>query len=104
MSPEEKQMLVEALELSRENNKILKKMRRGQFIGNILHSLKWIILLILTIWSWFLIQPYIDKMLDMYTQVQEATESVNDFKAKTETTFDSTGLQNLLETFKIGTQ
>ncbi len=104
MSPEEKRLLEEALLLSRENNKILKKMRRGQLIGNILGSLKWIILIIVTIWSWFLVQPYFEKMLQMYTQVQEASNSVNNLKLNVDSAMDVSGLQKLIETFRIGNQ
>ncbi|MFA7193404.1 MAG: hypothetical protein WC087_00610 [Candidatus Paceibacterota bacterium] len=102
MTPEEKRLLQETADLAKENNQILRKMRRGQFIGNIIHSLKWIILIIITIWSWVLIQPYFEKMLMMYAQIQETTESVNQFKTQTNTALDSSGLQNLLQTFRIG--
>jgi cytoskeletal protein RodZ len=104
MSPEERKMLQDTLDLSRENNEILRKMRRGQFVANIIHSLKWIVLIIITIWSWLLIQPYFERMMDMYSQVQEATQSVNELKVKTDSAIDASGLQNLLETFRIGTQ
>lgn len=97
-------MLSEALQLSKENNKILKGMRRGQIIANIIHSIKWVLIIIITIWSWFLVQPYFEKMLQMYVQVQEASQSVNDLKVKTDSAMDISGLQNLLETFRIGTQ
>jgi len=104
MTPEEKQMLSEALQLSRENNKILKGMRRGQFIANIIHSIKWIVLIVITIWSWLLIQPYFERTMQIYSQMQEATESVNSLKVKADSMVDTSGLQNLLETFRIGTQ
>lgn len=102
MTPEEKRLLEETAQLARESNKILKKMRRGQLIGNIIHSLKWILIVIVTVWSWVLIQPYFEKMMMMYAQIQETTETVNDLKVKTNTAFDSSGLQNLLQTFRIG--
>jgi amino acid transporter len=102
MTPEEKRLLEETVELSRENNKILKKMRRGMFIGNIIGSLKWILLIIFTIWSWVLVQPYFESILNMYSQVQETSQTVNEFKTQTNTAWDSSGLQNLLETFRIG--
>ena len=98
MTPEERRLIQETLDLSRENNQILKKMRRGQFIGNIIHSLKWVVLIIITIYSWIVIQPYFEQMLSMYTQVQDATDSVNSMKLTT----DMSGLQNWLETFRIG--
>ncbi|MBP9763446.1 MAG: hypothetical protein KBD10_01725 [Candidatus Pacebacteria bacterium] len=102
MTPEEKRLLEETAELSRENNKILKKMRRGQFIGNIIHSLKWIVVLIFTIWSWVLIQPYFESLMKTYSNIQETTQTVKDLKVQTNTALDSSGLQNLLETFRIG--
>ena len=103
MTPEEKQLLQETADLAKENNKILKKMRRGQFIGNIIGSLKWILLIIFTIWSWVLVQPYFEAMMNAYTQIGEASKSVNNLRTQTNTAFDSSGLQNLLEMFKIGT-
>lgn len=102
MTPEEKELLQKTSELTKENNKILKKMRRGQFIGNIISSLKWILLVIFTIWSWVLVQPYFEAVMSTYTQIGEASKSVNDFRTQTNTSFDSSGLQNLLKMFKIG--
>lgn len=104
MTPEEKQLLEDTLRLSKENNKILRTMRRSQFWANIISYIKWIILVIITIWSWVILQPYFDKMTQMYAQVQETTKTVGDLKVKAEGAFDGSGLQNILDTFRIGTQ
>lgn len=102
MTPEEKQLLQDTARLAKENNIILKKMRRGQLIGNVLGSLKWILLIIFTIWSWVLVQPYFESVMNTYTSIQEASNNVNDFKTQTNTAWDSSGLRNFFETFRIG--
>jgi len=102
MTPEERKMLQESLDLSRDNHAILKKMRRGQLIGNVIGSLKWILLIIFTIWSWVLVQPYFESVMNTYTSIQEASNNVNEFKTSTNTAWDSSGLRNFFETFRIG--
>ncbi len=104
MNPEEKQLLEEAVKLSKENNKILHKMRRGQFLGNLFSYVKWILIIIITVWSWVVLQPYLDNMMNMYQQVQDATKSVNELKVKAESSLDASGLQNIIDKFRIGTQ
>ncbi len=100
MTPEERRLVQETLDIARENNNILRKMRRGQFFSNIIQSLKWIVFIIISIYSWLLIQPYFERIIETYSQVQDAANSVNNFKSST--SVDTSGLQNLLETFRIG--
>ncbi len=65
MNPEEKSMLQEALELSRENNKILRQMRRISRIGGIVKILYWTLIIGLSFGAYYFIQPYVDAMKEV---------------------------------------
>lgn len=66
MTPEERQMLREALELSRENNKIIRKMWRSFQWGRAVKAVYWIILIGATIGAFYFLQPYIETLQDVY--------------------------------------
>lgn len=104
MNPEEKNLLQETADLAKKNNKILRGMHRKQTLASIFSTIKWIIIIGLTIWSYYLIQPYLDQMLALYNQVQETSQSINELKVKADGAFDPSGLRNLLDTFKINGQ
>ncbi len=69
MTPEERHLLEEALALSKENNEILKKLYRSFMWGRAIKVVYWLILIALTVGSFFLIQPYVDSLKDTYGQV-----------------------------------
>jgi len=60
MDPEDKRIIRENLELAKENQEMLKKMRRGQFIGNIARIFYWVIIIGASFGAYYFIQPYID--------------------------------------------
>jgi hypothetical protein len=96
MTPEEKKMLVDTYELSKENNVILKKMRRSALISSSFRVIYILIILGLTYGSYVLIQPYIDQMKGLYGSVQDTVGEVQGVGG-------SLGnLQNLLNDLKAG--
>jgi len=104
MNEEEKRLLEETARLTKENHKILKGMQRKQALGALWSTIKWIVIILFTIWSWMLVQPYIERMQRLYEQVQETSNTVNDLKVKAETTLNPSGLQDVLNVFRMGSQ
>jgi len=60
MDLEDKKIIRENLELARENQSMLKKMRRGQFIGNVARIFYWVIIVGVSFGAYYFVQPYID--------------------------------------------
>jgi Fe2+ transport system protein B len=59
-------MVEEALTLSRENNKILKAMRRDALIGGILKTLIWVVLLVASLYfSMKFLEPYMGMLKNL---------------------------------------
>jgi hypothetical protein len=101
MEPEDRKLLKEIHELAKKNSKILRKIERRHYISLGITSLKWIIIIIGIIWSISFVQPYIVEIREMYKQIQETANNVNNFKLKADDAFNNTGLHNILDTFKI---
>ncbi len=65
MDQEIKELLQANIELSRENNKILKKIRGTQKRAVITKILYWIIIIGIAVGAFYFIQPFIQKILDL---------------------------------------
>ena len=61
MDPETRQKMVELLELTRENNKILHGLRRSQRWNTILNIIYWLIIIGIAIGAFYFLQPYVEK-------------------------------------------
>jgi hypothetical protein len=77
MSPEERDMLEKSLALAEENNKILHSMKRGQRLATVARVIYWIILIGSAVGAFYLIQPYIDEVKNMYESVGDGLKSLN---------------------------
>lgn len=74
----DEQKLSEMYELTKENNHMLKAMRRDAFIGGIVKFIVWVALfIILPYIAWLFIQPYLQGALDTYQNVQKTTSAVS---------------------------
>lgn len=82
MDPEDRKLLEETLELARENNQMLKKVRSVQKHAMLWSVLKWIIWIGIAFGSFYFLQPYVDRLMDLYNQVQGAQQSFNSFLKK----------------------
>jgi len=80
MNEEEKALLKKTYDLAKENNKILSKMRKKANFASMWHALKWIAIIAFTIYSYILIQPFIDQAKEVYVGVKETTETVKGLK------------------------
>ncbi len=95
------QKLDELLELTRENNEILKGLRRTQrlaFLGRILY---WVLILAIAAGAYYYVQPYIGKIMSLYSSSQEAVQKMNTIGSSVGNNIDS--LKALLDNFTSGT-
>ncbi|MCI5108875.1 MAG: hypothetical protein MRY49_03460 [Candidatus Pacebacteria bacterium] len=73
MSPEEKELL----ELARENNRLLKKIKRHMAMGTIFRFIYWAIIIGAGIGIFYFLQPYIDSVIGTYTDLTGKVDQVN---------------------------
>jgi len=62
MDGEERQLLEKTFELAKENNKMLRKIRRGQKWASFMRMVYWIIIIGVSIGAFYYLQPYIEQM------------------------------------------
>ena len=73
MTPAEEK---ELLELTKENNEILRKMRRSLFWGRVFKAVYLIIILGVTFGAYYFIQPYLEGVLGTYQSLLGGAEGV----------------------------
>ncbi|TSC84449.1 MAG: Uncharacterized protein G01um101417_255 [Parcubacteria group bacterium Gr01-1014_17] len=76
MTPEEKALIVKTAELVKENNIILRKMRRASRIGTVLHIFYWLIVIGLSFGAYYFIEPYIGQLQGIYQKIQGDVDNV----------------------------
>jgi hypothetical protein len=76
IEPELKDLLQKNLESSQETLKVVKGMRSIQRWGSFFTVLKWIIIIGITFGSFYFIQPYLNGLIDTYTQLNETVNGV----------------------------
>ena len=69
MDSEIKQLLEKNLEVAEESLKILKKLHRGFIWGRAFFLVKWLLILTLLWIGYVQIQPYLDTLLEVYTNL-----------------------------------
>ncbi len=93
MEPHERELLQEILELAKKNNKILHGMQVASRWGRFFKAIYWIIFIAIILGSTYYLQPYVDKMLEMYktasTQLQDIQNSAKSVSGALQ------GVQNL---------
>jgi hypothetical protein len=91
MPPYDKRLLEETLNLSQENNKILRRLQRSARISQFFSLLKWLIIIALTVGTYYYVQPYLDSLLKAYKDVGG---SMPNFSALQESLKNFQGLNN----------
>jgi len=76
MDQRERALLEEAASLAKENNKILKQMRRSARIGRVLHALYWLVIIGIAVASYYFLQPYIQKTNEAYDEARGQLDSL----------------------------
>lgn len=96
MEPDEiEQILIKTARLTEENNKILRRMQRGQRNAMLMRVLHWVVIIGSFAVLYYLIQPYI-------AEIQALTESyrnVLDSGANEASSYDA--LENFLDNFNL---
>ena len=77
MNEEEKALLLETVTLVKENNKMLKKVRSVQKWANFWLTIKALIFIGVALGSFYFLEPYINKTIDLYNKISGTTEKVN---------------------------
>ncbi|MBI3633681.1 MAG: hypothetical protein HY226_05320 [Candidatus Vogelbacteria bacterium] len=67
----------ELLELVRENNKILRSMRRSARIGSFMRYVYWILIIGSAASAYYYLQPYINQLLNVYNELNSTVKNVN---------------------------
>lgn len=78
MNPEQEKQLSEALDLARENNDILRKMKRSMFWARVLRLSYFAIILGVSFGAYYFIQPYLEGVLGTYSSLLGGVESAGD--------------------------
>lgn len=77
MDSESKKLIEETLALAKENNKMLHKVRRVQKWTTIWQTLKLVIIIGVAFGVFYYIEPYINKLLDLYSSVSSTEQKLN---------------------------
>ena len=76
MDTEDRNKLQRALELSEENNRMLKKLVRAMRWAKLLRVIYFLVIIGSTIGVFYLVQPYLNQAIDTYGSLRD---SVNNF-------------------------
>lgn len=77
MDPESKRLIEETLRLTKENNKMLHKVRNVQKWDTFWRSLKMILVVAVALGALYFIEPYVNKMIELYDSISGVTEKVD---------------------------
>ena len=86
MDSESEQLLQDALTLAKENNKMLHKIRGVQKRETFWHVLKLIVIVGITLGSFYFLEPYLNKVVDLYNSIsaiQQNIKNVTDVPSNT---------------------
>lgn len=76
MDPDLRQKIIELHELTKENNQILRSLRRAQRWANIMRFIYWILIIGISIGAYYYIQPYLEQVLKLYSENQALVDKV----------------------------
>lgn len=83
MDPWSRETLKEIVELTRENNKILKGIRNSQRWASILRALYWIMIVVSAVGGYYALKPYLSSLTNVYTENNSLLNSVKGISADT---------------------
>lgn len=89
----------ELVNLVKSNNKMLKQINRREQMRSLFSFVKLTIILALFAFGYFTLQPYLEKLSEVYQKIGETSESVSGFSEKVSAfgEFDLEALKNILE-------
>ncbi len=74
-----KQKIDELFELTKENNKLLRKMRSSQKWASITRLLYWIVIIGVSIGAYYYVEPYLKQIINVYSQGVTTLDKVQNF-------------------------
>ena len=77
MTPEEKSLLERLVKMSEDNNKVLHSLRRSNRISTLLHVFYWVVIVVLSLGSYYFIEPYMKMLPNVIGAVQGDVSSAN---------------------------
>ena len=81
-------------EMIEENNKMLKKLIKKGRWAIFFKGIRYIIIIITIIGSWYYTKPFIDQIKELYIKVNDTTESISELKSRASSTLDFSKLFN----------
>jgi hypothetical protein len=82
MDQEYKELLQNTYKLTEENNLLLHKVRNAQNRQTYWQILKYVIIIGIAFGSFYFLEPYLNKMMDLYNTVSGAEQKINDFSVQ----------------------
>ncbi len=76
MTPEEKALLLKTAETVKENNTMLRKMRRGARVRAVLHLFYWLVIIGLSFGAYYFLEPYIAQIEKIYSGLRGDIDNV----------------------------
>ena len=81
MDSDEKAMLKRALEISEDNNQMLKKLVRAMRWDRLVRTLYWGIIIAISVGAFYTVQPYMQDLIKVYGNAQDSLNNIgNTFK------------------------
>jgi len=76
MTPEERSLLENTMALAKENNKILRSIRRSNRWSSIFRVIYWVVIIGLGLGTYYFLQPYLMSAVNIINQGQAAIKSL----------------------------
>jgi Trk-type K+ transport system membrane component len=89
MTPEERSLLERTYNLTEDNNKILRSMRRSQRVSTVIRSIYWLFIIGASLGAYYLVQPYIDTVFGAYKNAISTFQGVGQDIDKVQNAADS---------------
>ena len=92
-----KQKIDELFELTKENNKILRKMRSSQKWASITRLFYWLVIIGISIGAYYYVEPYLKQVLSLYSQSKATLDKVQNLGNSLP---DVSNINGILDQFK----
>ncbi len=79
MTPEERSLLQKIAQQVEENNEMLHSIRRAQKWATVWRAIYWIVIIGSAVGAYWIIQPYIDQLVGVYSGAQSNLDTVKGF-------------------------
>lgn len=69
MDPETRRLLEDNLELSKENNEMLRKMKRSMLVSTVVRSFYWIVIIGSAVGAYYAFQPFFENLWGVFDSI-----------------------------------